>query len=311
MGIVDGRQNHLDTALEPPAAPIPSTDPAVVPKIQPDALGKLDESLPPSPTTVTADLEPLAALKILARGMTALADMTGDVLPSPAVNQPNPPPIQELSVEGKTHFRTPSRPSTPSNVPSTDIQGLMKKLSVGTPEANLSEPDAIIGAKPTATRLQHEAVARKFFSKSPAPVTITEYLLRLQKYCPMSTCVYLAAGGYIHRLAIEEHVVPVTQRTVHRLLLASLRVAMKALEDLSYPHKRFAGVGGISEKELAKLEVSLCYLMEFHLKVDTERLQSTVVDLQQLGSNASRVNSHQMKLNVPAKDHTNRQQAVC
>jgi len=81
---------------------------------------------------------------------------------------------------------------------------------------------------------------------------------------------------------LEDLSVPVTNRTVHRLLLASLRVAMKALEDLSYPHQRFAGVGGVSERELAKLEISLCYLMDFELKVTNELLLEKIKSLQQL-----------------------------
>ncbi|KAL2161828.1 hypothetical protein VTH06DRAFT_7612, partial [Thermothelomyces fergusii] len=64
----------------------------------------------------------------------------------------------------------------------------------------------------------------------------------------------------------------VTKRNAHRLLLAGLRVAMKALEDLSYPHKRFARVGGVSERELARLEISFCFLTGFELAVDVRLL---------------------------------------
>ena len=298
------------TVASPPKAPEPSTDPGVVPQIHADSLKKIDDAAVPSTAISAADLEPLVALRILTRGVQALADLTGDVPPSPAISRPGTPPVQELREESKTHSRTTSRPGTPSNVPSHDIQSVMKKLPIGSPEAKISEPIAI-GAKMTATRPQHEAVARKFFSKRPPPVSITDYLLRMQRYCPMSTGVYLAAGVYIHRLAMEEHVVPVTQRTVHRLMLASLRVAMKALEDLSYPHKRFAGVGGVSEKELAKLEVALCYLMDFDLRVDIELLQETMVSLQQLTTTSSCVSGHPIKLKLPVRKRTNLQQIVC
>jgi hypothetical protein len=88
----------------------------------------------------------------------------------------------------------------------------------------------------------------------------------------MSTAVYLATSLYIHKLAVIERVLPVTPRNVHRLLLGGLRVAMKALEDLSYPHRRFAKVGGISEAELGRLEISFCFLTNFELKVTAEML---------------------------------------
>ena len=89
----------------------------------------------------------------------------------------------------------------------------------------------------------------------------------------MSTAVYLATSLYINRLAVVERAIPVTPRNVHRLLLAGLRVAMKALEDLSYPHSRFAKVGGVSEVELGRLEITFCFLTNFELKVDSEMLQ--------------------------------------
>lgn len=48
---------------------------------------------------------------------------------------------------------------------------------------------------------------------------------------------------------------------------------MKALEDLSYPHTKFAKVGGVSETELARLEISFCFLVGFELRVDEEALR--------------------------------------
>ncbi|KAJ3475271.1 hypothetical protein NLG97_g9517 [Lecanicillium saksenae] len=90
----------------------------------------------------------------------------------------------------------------------------------------------------------------------------------------MSAAVYLATSLYIHRLAVEERAIPVTRRNAHRLVLAGLRVAMKALEDLSYPHGKFAKVGGVSETELARLEISFCFLAGFELVVREETLRA-------------------------------------
>lgn len=105
--------------------------------------------------------------------------------------------------------------------------------------------------------------------------------MRMHRYCPMSTAVYLATSLYINRLAVVERVIPVTTRNVHRLLLAGLRVAMKALEDLSYPHNRFAKVGGVSEVELGRLEITFCFLTNFELKVNAEMLQKEALSLRE------------------------------
>lgn len=150
-------------------------------------------------------------------------------------------------------------------------KGLTSPLS---PPGSNPKPYVVIGADSQPLNLQHGAITRKFYSKNEPPISITAYLLRLHQFCPMSTAVYLATSLYIHRLAIEERAIPVTRRNAHRLVLAGLRVAMKALEDLSYSHSKIAKVGGVSELELARLEVSFCFLTGFELVVGEEKLRA-------------------------------------
>ncbi len=133
-------------------------------------------------------------------------------------------------------------------------------------------PYIIVGDNSQPINLQHSAITRKFYCRVPPPISITDYLLRVHHYCPMSTGVYLATSLYIHRLAVVERAIVVTKRNGHRLLLAGLRVAMKALEDLCYPHSRFSRVGGVSEKEMARLEISFCFLTSFELAVSKSML---------------------------------------
>jgi Cyclin len=132
----------------------------------------------------------------------------------------------------------------------------------------------------TPHTVQNAVLAKRFNSKKAPPISLEEYMLRLHKYCPMSTAVYLAASVYITRMAIVEKIILVTPRNVHRLVLAGLRVAMKALEDLSYPHNRFSKVGGVTERELTRLEITFCFLADFDLRVDAQMLKSEVESLQ-------------------------------
>lgn len=121
--------------------------------------------------------------------------------------------------------------------------------------------------------IQYGAITRKFWSKSVPEIPIEDYIFRyvhcscssglvpnhhyrIHRFCPMSTAVYIAASVYLHRLAVVDRILPITRYNVHRLVLASLRIASKACEDLSHSHKRFAKVGGLSENELSRLEVS-------------------------------------------------------
>jgi hypothetical protein len=194
-----------------------------------------------------SELPPETALKMLCTHVDGLAKLTGDI------------------------------PSTPLGriIPFRNRNG-----DAGTPttESNgrFSEREIRGGISEEVGNTQSEALAKKFFSKKIPPISLEDYLLRLHRYCPMSTGVYLTTSCYITRLALVEKIVPVTPRNVHRLVLAGLRVAMKCVEDLCYPHRRFSKVGGVSERELARLEMNFCFLMNFELKVDAEMLSHEV-----------------------------------
>lgn len=173
----------------------------------------------------------------------------------PGLQHPAPPPIDGV------HLKPTPSPEPGSGFPPPP------------PPSSTPEPYVIIGANSQPLNLQHSTITRKFYSKKPPPIGISDYLLRIHRFCPMSTAVYLATSLYIHRLAVDERAVAVTKRNAHRLLLAGLRVAMKALEDLSYPHAKVAKVGGVSEAELARLEISFCFLCGFELVVGATMLQ--------------------------------------
>lgn len=277
-----------------PRPPDPSNDHGIVPSIRSppadaDAVGLFD--------SVPEDLDifkltPMAALKLLCKSVDTIARITGDVPPTPPISLSKGPPqtlatscadkeVAQDSRQGNFPSSSDSKPKIIDNIDGVPLDS----SAIGSPEAHHTEPLKSTEAEDSLA-VQQGALARKFFSKKPPPISTEKYLLRLHRYCPMSTAVYLAASHYINRLTVIEHVLPVTPRNVHRLLLASLRVAMKALEDLSYPHSRFARVGGVSETELGRLEISFCFLTDFELKVDAGQLLNELTSLRDVGSSA-------------------------
>lgn len=223
-----------------------------------------------------------SAMKMLCRMVESLVRVTGDVPPTPPISLPTTPTPRILQPQEESKPHRSGADGRPRSRQATDVaaslQGVPEKAKtpIGSPESGASETLQIIGANMEPLHVQHGVISRKFFSKKPPPISLEEYLSRLHLYCPMSTAVYLATSLYIHRLAVVEKILPVTTRNVHRLLLAGLRVAMKALEDLSYPHSRFAKVGGVSEAELGRLEISFCFVTNFELRVTEEMLLSHV-----------------------------------
>lgn len=284
-------------ALPPP--PEPSADQGIIPR--PDDAEQDPDGILAGEDLDIFTLTPVAALKLLCRTVETLVEITGDVPPTPPVsagdmhNSPVfqvPQIVRDMEEDEAKHTQkicqdrapTPyaqekqviSEPASPSaeaeaHLDPKDVPP-RAKTPIGSPVAHPAEGLHIIGSNMEPLNVQHGAITRKFYSKKPPPIPLEDYLLRLHRYCPMSTGVYLATSLYIHRLAIIEKILPVTARNAHRLLLGGLRVAMKALEDLSYPHRRFAKVGGVSEPELGRLEISFCFVTNFELKVTSQML---------------------------------------
>lgn len=169
------------------------------------------------------------------------------------------------------HLRATPQPSTPSPAPTPADTSSEEQQNCHLQRQH--QPYVVIGANSQPLNTQHSAITRKFYSRSAPPISIGEYLSRLHRYCPMSTAVYLATALYIQRLAVLERAICVTARNAHRLLLAGLRVAMKALEDYSYSSGKMAKVGGVGEAELARLEISFCFLTGFELVVGERQLR--------------------------------------
>ena len=291
--IQEGASGNDETPALPPP-PEPSTDKGIAPQVA--SLSDDDAAVPEADSLDIFTLAPVAALRMLCDTVETLVQSTGDIPPTPPISTPSTPSAPDVEIARavtenserwakKSHRDRPPSPDPPVADAATpeDPNGASAeshadvppkaKTPIGSPEAHPTEPLRIVGSNMEPLDIQHGAIARKFYSKRPPPIPLEEYLLRLHKYCPMSTAVYLATSLYIHRLAIVERILPVTARNVHRLLLAGLRVAMKALEDLSYPHRRFAKVGGVTEPELGRLEVSFCFVTNFELRVTSEMLQ--------------------------------------
>jgi hypothetical protein len=260
-----------------PPAPNPSKDPGITPKAPTITDEELSAYLADDAELDIFKMQPVIALKLMCRSIENLVHITGEVPPTPPLNLGKDPTIDLDDLEEIVHIQADGEDlveNSPESLvsPVGDDGAPIRKTPIGSPEAAHSEPFPIIGEHTESTVLQHNAITRKFYSKKPPPISLEDYLSRLQKYCPMSTAVYLAVSLYVWRLAVVDHVMPVTRRNVHRLLLAGLRVGMKALEDHSFHHSRFAKVGGVSEVELARLEISFCFITDFELKVDADML---------------------------------------
>ena len=273
MRSTDGRLygSIPDTPIPPvPRPPNPSADAGIAPAVglqSPEPL-----SFHESDVLDVFKLKSLVALKMLCKSIEALMRHSSDTPPILPITQTSIPSLGFMHARKENFILHNGEVGVQKESSGREDEHGKDKIPIDSPEAHPNEPLHIIGACVESLSLQYNDIARKFYSKKPPPIGLEEYLSRLHKFCPMSTAVYLATSVYIYRLAMVETTMPITSRNVHRLVLAGLRVAMKALEDQSYPHQRFAKVGGVSEPELTRLEISFCFVTNFELKVDAEML---------------------------------------
>ncbi|SZF05961.1 unnamed protein product [Blumeria hordei] len=262
---------------------------------EPHAVHQINHQPPEKMDVFT--ISSITALKLLCAGIEALIKFSAETMLSDSpVNEANPNfcSVQaEEKVLRETSYKdlsnsasSPKRSKIPAalNFESIAIDGVKLRKALTKIPATTSQPYIIIGDNAKPIYIQQSAITRKFYSKHLPHISLVDYLMRIHRFCPISTAVYLATSCYIQKLVVEEKVMPITRLNCHRLVLAGLRVAMKALEDESYAHSRFSKVGGVSESELARLEISFCFLANFEFSTSEEALSEQAVSLKAISS---------------------------
>ncbi|BFZ57796.1 cyclin-like protein interacting with PHO85 [Savitreella phatthalungensis] len=113
-----------------------------------------------------------------------------------------------------------------------------------------------------------------FHARNIPSISIQAYLMRILKYCPMSSDIFLCLLVYFDRLsrASTTHFA-VDSFNVHRLVIAGIVVASKFCSDVFYTNSRYAKVGGLPLAELNHLEFQFLLMNDFRLLVPLEDLQ--------------------------------------
>ncbi|XP_075519265.1 cyclin-U4-1-like [Primulina tabacum] len=98
-------------------------------------------------------------------------------------------------------------------------------------------------------------------------ISIQSYLERIFKYANCSPSCYIVAYVYLDRFTQRQPTLQINSFNVHRLLIASVMVSAKFMDDMYYNNAYFAKVGGISTREMNFLEVDFLFGLGFHLNV--------------------------------------------
>ncbi|KAK6162565.1 hypothetical protein DH2020_002406 [Rehmannia glutinosa] len=115
---------------------------------------------------------------------------------------------------------------------------------------------------------------RVFDCNETPDMTIQSYLERIFRYTRAGPSVYVVAYVYIDRFCQFYPEFRIGARNVHRLLITTILVASKYVEDMNYRNSYFARVGGLTTYEMNKLEFEFLFLMKFKMHVNVSVFES-------------------------------------
>ncbi|XP_041021878.1 cyclin-U4-1-like [Juglans microcarpa x Juglans regia] len=111
-------------------------------------------------------------------------------------------------------------------------------------------------------------------------ISIQTYLERIFKYANCSPSCFIVAYVYLDRFTQRQPFLPINSFNVHRLLITSVLVSAKFMDDMYYNNAYYGKVGGISTTEMNLLEVDFLFGLGFQLNVTPTTFYSYCSHLQ-------------------------------
>ncbi|KAI3826831.1 hypothetical protein L1987_00887 [Smallanthus sonchifolius] len=114
----------------------------------------------------------------------------------------------------------------------------------------------------------HPQKISAFHGLTRPTISIQSYLQRIFKYANCSPSCYVVAYVYLDRFTQQQPAISINSLNVHRLLITSVMIAAKFMDDMYYNNAYYAKVGGISITEMNFLEVDFLFGLGFQLNVN-------------------------------------------
>jgi hypothetical protein len=110
---------------------------------------------------------------------------------------------------------------------------------------------------------------KPFLSKNIPQISIKDYLERLYKHTKINCSTIILILIYIDRICNIQKF-KLTYFNIHKLILASMIIAIKFNEDEQYTTKFYSKLGGVPVAEIVFLENYFFFLLNFNLFVKNE-----------------------------------------
>ncbi|EOA24712.1 hypothetical protein CARUB_v10017991mg [Capsella rubella] len=127
-----------------------------------------------------------------------------------------------------------------------------------------------------------------FDGKSPPEITIPHYLDRIFNYSSCSPSCFVIAHIYIHQFLHRTRAL-LKPLNVHRLIITTVMLAAKVFDDRYFNNAYYARVGGVSTRELNRLEMNMLFTLDFKLHVDPQTFHTHCCQLEKHNSDAFQI----------------------
>lgn len=107
----------------------------------------------------------------------------------------------------------------------------------------------------------------RFHSIRVPSLSLHQYVARIAKYFQCSNNCFVVCIVYISRVLRLNPDFKICKLNIHRLLLTSIMMAVKFVDDVYYSNAYYARVGGVPTKEMNALEAEFLHLIQWRLHV--------------------------------------------
>ncbi|SOV21388.1 cyclin [Plasmodium sp. DRC-Itaito] len=109
------------------------------------------------------------------------------------------------------------------------------------------------------------------FHASKIPdISLKNYLERIGKYIGCSNECFVLLIIYLDRLIKINKDISLSLLCIHRLVITAAMISVKFFDDLYYSNAYYAKIGGVTTKELNKLEIYFLNLIDYQLFVSSQ-----------------------------------------
>ena len=127
---------------------------------------------------------------------------------------------------------------------------------------------------------QREMMVPSLFDSSIVPdITIHDYVAHFHRHTECSDSCYTLTFIYIDLALMLNPGLVLSMRSIHRLFIASMILAIKFLDDRRINNMLCSSIGGIPLLELNWLEIEMLNLLHYDLYVDTQLYQQYLGEL--------------------------------